>query len=455
MEYLVVEEAMEEDNLRLVREIELEERRRHRKPRVRREDRRLFITEIAKWPDYRFSRYFRMARTSFQKLCETLCCTVGEDVFQPHSDIFGGGLCSPLLAASTKKQGAISSCGGKLPGEIRVAIFLRILAGASYLDLMVIFQVVHDPIYRSFKMVCGWINRTFKFPLVAALEEENMDYFREVSSSFAGGASGGEFKGCIGALDGLAVRIKRPTLSRSLPNPGAYYCRKNFFALNVQAICDANKKISWMSSRHIGSCHDSVAFTDTMLYDLLVRKQEFLHANRLFIVGDSAYNLESFLLVPYNSRQTKPRSAEDAYNFYHSSCRIHIECAFGEIVMRFGLLWKTLQFDISFIGDILSAAFLLHNYIVDERGHGGDTRNYASAAAAPTAAPLDIDDVPMVTDNNEPRSSGRPSGSLPLSRERGKNLRESICTTLHGAKLTRPMQEGFKTNQYGMVYMEY
>ncbi len=107
--------------------------------------------------------------------------------------------------------------GGAVCGEVSpVAIFIRLLAGASYLDLMDVFDLSYEPIFRSFRMVCGWVMATFKYPLVKALEEENVQYFKDVSSSFAEcGASNGVFRGCIGAVDGLAIKIKRPTLTRT------------------------------------------------------------------------------------------------------------------------------------------------------------------------------------------------------------------------------------------------
>jgi hypothetical protein len=82
-----------------------------------------------------------------------------------------------------------------------------------------------------------------------------------------------------------------------------------------------------MSSKHIGSCHDSRAFMDTSLYKLLQDRKEFLKEHGFFLVGDSAYSLESFLLIPYS--QAAPQSDEDAYNFWQSNSRIRIECCFG------------------------------------------------------------------------------------------------------------------------------
>ena len=115
-----------------------------------------------------------------------------------------------LWSQRRRGGGAIETSGGALSGEVRVAIFIRILSGASYLDLMVIFEVT---------TVCQWIQKTFQFLIVKALKEEDVNYLDSVSSSFAHtGASSAVFdEGCIGAVDDIAaMRIKRPTLSNKL-----------------------------------------------------------------------------------------------------------------------------------------------------------------------------------------------------------------------------------------------
>lgn len=159
----LTEEALAEDDLQLVRAIELEDQRRVRKTRVRRAGRR-FNQEIDDLTDVRFRRYFRLTKPSFAKLCTTIIATVGEDEFRSEASFDN----------HKAVGGAVDSCGGAMSGEVRVAIFLCLLAGASYLDLMVIFQVTHDPVYRSFRTVCAWVNSSFKYPLVAALESKDL-----------------------------------------------------------------------------------------------------------------------------------------------------------------------------------------------------------------------------------------------------------------------------------------
>jgi hypothetical protein len=403
--------------------------------------------------DSLFKRYFRMNRECFNKLCSDISSKVGEEEFRPESS---------LGRDDDDYRGAVKDQGGVVSGEVRVAVCLRLLAGASYLDLMVIFNLSHRSIFRCFHLVVQWVNQTFEYPLIKALVNKDESFFEKRSEEFAMGASDGIFNGCFGALDGLAIRIKKPTRSSTLPDPGAYYCRKGFHALNCQAICDNSKRILWMSSAHQGSCHDSSAFQSTKLNMLLSSRSDWLLEKRWFIVGDSAYSLESYLLVPFDKPDMKRSTGqkEDAYNFYHSNCRIRIECAFGEMVMRWGIFWKKLQMDIGAVGEVVSAAGLLHNFIIDQRTEEDDEEYFSSFSHSSLQADGNENNhdhevpVAMVTGNEQPRPAGRPTVNDRVSRENGKSLRRYIAWNLDANNLTRPNQHGFKYNSYGMVYME-
>ncbi|KAL7481189.1 hypothetical protein ACHAW6_006866 [Cyclotella cf. meneghiniana] len=54
---------------------------------------------------------------------------------------------------------------------------------------------------------------------------------------------------------------------------------------------------------------------------------------------------------------------EDNYNFFHSSSSIWVECGFGEIDLRWGILWKRLSQNVSIIDECMR----LHNFIIDWR----------------------------------------------------------------------------------------
>jgi hypothetical protein len=58
-------------------------------------------------------------------------------------------------------------------------------------------------------------------------------------------------------------------------------------------------------------------------------------------------------------------TAEDNFNFFHSSSRIVVECAFGEIDLRSGILWRLLQFPLDLTCKVIDACMHLYNFIVD------------------------------------------------------------------------------------------
>lgn len=168
---------------------------------------------------------------------------------------------------------------------------------------------------------------TFDFPLHGWLENEDWDSLERCSELFAA-ASGGVFRGCIGALDGVAIKIRCPTVSDIISDPGNYYCRKGFYALNVQAICDKLRRFVWVKTGNKGSTHDSTAFAGTRLNkDLLSKLADKLRAKGFFLVGDKAYPLLAYLLVPFDNAESM--SPQDAFNYWLSNSRIQIECAFA------------------------------------------------------------------------------------------------------------------------------
>ena len=57
----------------------------------------------------------------------------------------------------------------------------------------------------------------------------------------------------------------------------------------------------------------------------------------LYFVGDAAYNLSDFLLIPFTGSQWDDVD-NNAYNFYLSQLGICIEMAFGRLVQKLGIL---------------------------------------------------------------------------------------------------------------------
>lgn len=398
-------------------------------------------------PDKLFRRMFRMKKEWFNDVRDAIIDVVGESVFKSEHWLQENARNIPTNEACNKWGGIVS-------GELKLAVTIRMLAGGSYLDIILSYGIKSAEVYRVFHECKDWINLAFKLPLVDYLNNEDLPALQRISEDFSA-RSNGVFKGVIGAIDGIAIRIRCPSSSiDGIEDCGNYYCRKGFYALNMQAICDSHKRIIWLSSGHKGSVHDSAAFAETMLIELLKSKADFLFDNRLFIIGDSAYTLASYLLTPHDNASSQ--SMEDDFNYYHSSCRINIECAFGEIIMRWGIFWRKLQFSLKETGKIINAAILLHNFLIDKRDGTIESQierlYFANFNIDEEDQRTNAEEIasPLVTDNNEPHKGGRPLIDL-----RGKEIRNTLTVLLRSNDLHRYLNNGTTYNRHGHVYMTY
>jgi hypothetical protein len=74
----------------------------------------------------------------------------------------------------------------------------------------------------------------------------------------------------------------------------------------------------------------------------------------------------SRMCTPWRNVSKGPK---DAMNFYHSQLRINIECAFGILVHRWGMLRKPMPVNMSVgkISSLVLALCKLHNFCIDKR----------------------------------------------------------------------------------------
>jgi hypothetical protein len=173
--------------------------------------------------------------------------------------------------------------------------------------------------------------------------------------------SGCKMPGCIGALDGMAVRITRPT-TKDTAYPQSYLNRKGFYNMNLQAIADCNRKIVWWNIKTFGSTHDNMAWSVTPLaQDLALVGLPF----GLWIAGDDAYASCEYLLSPYSIQASREDNSKDNFNFYQSRCRINVECAFGILVEKFGVLRRPQSGRLKHTTKVVSVCIKLHNLGVD------------------------------------------------------------------------------------------
>jgi hypothetical protein len=112
-----------------------------------------------------------------------------------------------------------------------------------------------------------------------------------------------------------------------------------------------------------GAASDFYAFDESDLKKKL-DKEGFLRPG-LCLFGDNAYINSRYMCTPWRNVSSSPK---DAMNFYHSQLWINIECAFGMLVHRWGMLRKPLPVNVSVgkISSLVLALCKLHNYCIDQ-----------------------------------------------------------------------------------------
>ncbi|KAI8119473.1 putative nuclease HARBI1 [Lucilia cuprina] len=175
-------------------------------------------------------------------------------------------------------------------------------------------------------------------------------------------------QGVIGCVDGTHVRMRKPETDESL-----YYNRKGYFSINVMIVsqmfslkiqfyicfiikvCDYKMRILAVDGCRPGSCHDA------FIWNLSDARNFFEENNHNgWLLADSAYMLQSFVMTPYRNPQFG--SVEHLYNQRHSSARNIVERTIGNLKSRFRCLQNAmLPYSPAKVVKIVNICCALHN----------------------------------------------------------------------------------------------
>lgn len=163
----------------------------------------------------------------------------------------------------------------------------------------------------------------------------------------------------VGAIDGTLVKIQEVG---GAINKTMFFCRKQFYAINTQIVCDAEAKILDIVARWPGAIHDETVFLNSRIYERFLGGEFIRNQRTSILLGDGGYRAETFLATPLRATNDLSRRSERMYQAAHISTRNVVERFMGQWKRRFPCLWIGMRSrKLKTIQNIIVATAVLHN----------------------------------------------------------------------------------------------
>ena len=311
-----------------------------------------------------FRRAFRMTFDAFWRLHSILLPHLRTAISDNSNYVRKGGREGGNYSLPPIRNGPISP-------SIRLGATIRYFAGGSPYDIMLAFGVSYSEVLTSVWIVVDAINKCAQFEIAYP---DTMEEQRKIAAGFEAASAPG-IRNCAGAIDGILIWMLKPSLKEAQKagvDQKKFLCgRKHKFGLNCQAVSDCRGRILDISIKCGGASSDCLAFEASELHSRL--ENGLMHQDgdndRFVLFGDNAYLNTAYMATPFtNVAGDLNRAAEDNYNFYHSQLRIRVECAFGMLVQRWGVLRMAMPRNLSVrrVVALVVALAKLHNFCIDE-----------------------------------------------------------------------------------------
>ncbi|CAG8640592.1 7934_t:CDS:2, partial [Paraglomus occultum] len=272
-------------------------------------------------PYNNFKCHFRIMRTTFNRLLSSISA-------------------HPIYQFSTQKP--------QTPIEIQVAIVLQRLANPmSYRQLETTFGIGQGSVTnftnRFITAVLDNLRHIINWPRGEELQR--------VIEGFAPPELRSRIPNVIGAIDGSHIPISQPRIEYHQ----RYINRKGFYSVVLMAIVDDRERFIYIYSGQPGSMHDARVLKQSAFWREVVNDSNGRFPGNTHILGDSAFPLMPWLLVPFKRRSSQELSrVQRQYNRIHSSARIAVERAFGKLKGRWRILRNNMEVtDLKNVVDII------------------------------------------------------------------------------------------------------
>ena len=288
------------------------------------------------WSSLKFQKNFRMTRGAFSILLEKIWCHISKYTLDEADQLIETR--HHINRYSTQ-------------ASVKLAVFLRVLGGGVHEDVANVFDVARSTVDNILAECLQAIEKVLTFPPFPS----SMDAFKESAVRFA--CSRGfvnPLPGCVGAIDGISIALARP---RRMYNPSTFFNRKGYYAIPVQAMVNSDCMFLAISVLCTGSTHDSLAFDISHMASYLRSGNVPMG---IWMSADEAYSGGEVILVPFRGQILTIYL--DAFNFFHSTHRVHIEQSFGQLVRKWKILKSVMAYDLPTCTKIIKVCALLHNF---------------------------------------------------------------------------------------------
>ena len=293
---------------------------------------------VARLTQRSFKLRYRLTHDSFMKLLD-------DEDFGIRGD----------LTVTNEKMAKRAKWGQLIQPETKLAMALRYLAGASVLDLELIYFVSNSYVYDCVWCVVDAVNRRLnvEFPM------DDVAKLKVLEAEWAAKARCKTWRGQVAAVDGVFFPMLAPS-SKDVHDPMRYHVsRKDKYALLCMALCDAHGCIMEYDISQAPQTHDSLAWA---LSEVGMRVANGELPAPFFINADAAFPLSNSMITPSGGGGV----GWDTFDYHQSSNRVAIERAFGMLIRRWAVLWKPLAMRFDRRAPVVGACIRLHNFCIRE-----------------------------------------------------------------------------------------
>jgi hypothetical protein len=232
---------------------------------------------------------------------------------------------------------------GPVSTSVCLACALRYFAGGLPYDIMCKYGISEASVRESIWAVVEAVNSLDEFIIEYPDSKEAQ---LKLASKFKS-VSEVKCTNCAGAIDGILIWILKPS-EEDVAMAGCgrrkYFCgRKGKFGSNCQAVSDVRGWILDLLIGLPGASSDCIAFEASNLYE---RLEGGLLKKGLVLFGDNAHLNTRYMATLFLNVSS---GSKDDYNYFHSQVCIQVECAFGQLVSRWGILRSAIPCNVTIV----------------------------------------------------------------------------------------------------------